>query len=414
MNGFLSLLADQAAQEPGMVEDVSRSDRPSFVEETRLFLEVTEEAIDEVDKEAEEEQQQASPTAQDPSRPKGPSRNHLKTLQAITKILLESPELDVQRLNSAWVRRTAHKPEELTDVECLVVVRIVKALSPYTPKRVKNSSGGTSPPTPNPASMIKVVLLSSHMLRYTCKYKLKFGFRMTFVNSILDEAKKGKRMKRGGHSQQPVQSTTNKNEQEQLAASNLRQAKETADTAFLDWLQREEELRTTRATRYALQRISTTRPNNDPPSNNANYDARPTWTKLCKLDTSVTTTLSDVTQSIRQYTVVTKNRFELLAAVDKLEECKSSEEQQQATIKLPPVHHITAPQMGDLAFTTKNQRQRERRLAADTPEADAARSTLGALSSTSINAVLTLEDVDHAQNTRRACRQPCRDFENTR
>ena len=97
-----------------------------------------------------------------------------------------------------------------------------------------------------------------------------------------------------------------------------------------------------------------------------------------------------------------------------MEERKSSEEQQQATIKLPPVHHIMAPQISDMAFTTKNQRRRERRLAADTPEADAARSALGALSSGSINAVSTLEDVDHAQNTCRACRQPCRDLENTR
>ncbi|KAF9551952.1 hypothetical protein EC957_000025 [Mortierella hygrophila] len=166
MNGLLSLLADQAAQEPGMVEDVSRSDSSSLVEETQLLLKVTEEALDEIN-EAEKEQQHVSPTAQDPSRPKEPSRNHLETLQSITKILLESPDLDVQRLNPAWVRRTAHKPEELTDVECLAVVRIVKALSLYTPKRVKNSSGGTSPPTSNPASMIKVVLLSNHMLRYT-------------------------------------------------------------------------------------------------------------------------------------------------------------------------------------------------------------------------------------------------------
>jgi hypothetical protein len=103
----------------------------------------------------------------DLARPKEPSQVHLKTLQAITKILLESPNLDVHRLNPAWVRRTAHKPEELTDAECQTVVWIVRALSPYTPKRVKNSSGGTSPPTPNPASMIKVVLLSNHMLRYT-------------------------------------------------------------------------------------------------------------------------------------------------------------------------------------------------------------------------------------------------------
>lgn len=148
--------------------------------------------------------------------------------------------------------------------------------------------------------------------------------------------------------QQPAQTTTNKNEEEQQATSDLRLARKTADTAFSDWLEREEELHTARATRYALQRISTTRPNNDPPSIKANYDARPTWTKpkgeaksenlyidclldavlanptrgigfdeddpgLCKLDTSITATLSDVTQSIRQYTVVTKNCFELLA-----------------------------------------------------------------------------------------------------
>ncbi|KAK3808256.1 MAG: hypothetical protein J3R72DRAFT_428373 [Linnemannia gamsii] len=358
-----------AAQEPGMVEDVSRPDRSFLGEEARLLLEVTEEALDEIDKEAEEEQQQASPTAQDPSRPKEPSRNHLKTLQAITKILLESPELDVQRLNPTWVRRTAHKPEELTDVECLAVVRIVKALSPYTPKRVKNSSGGTSSPTPNPASMIKVVLLSNHILRYTGYSQFTKRFAPAPSVASLHPVPLGAAAlydalcwKAPGHfdihdaNGKPISSVT-------IATKN----KEDTFANFFD-----------------MESIH----------------------KMCSK--------YKLKFGFRQHTVVTKNRFELLAAVDKLEECKSSEEQQQAAIKLPPVHHITAPQISDLAFTTKTQRRRERRLAADTPEADAARSALGALTSTSINAVSTLEDVDHAQNTRRACRQPCRDFENTR
>jgi hypothetical protein len=52
-----------------MVEEgdgASRSNRSNSVEETRLLLEVTEEALDEIDEEVEEEEeeQQAFPTAQ--------------------------------------------------------------------------------------------------------------------------------------------------------------------------------------------------------------------------------------------------------------------------------------------------------------------------------------------------------------
>ncbi|KAF9551953.1 hypothetical protein EC957_000026 [Mortierella hygrophila] len=279
-------------------------------------------------------------------------------------------------------------------------------------------------------------------IRKTCnKYKLKFCFRMTFVNrytvrllgemipegpnrgegtgspaiSVLDEAKKDKHMKRAGTdwsregrktgiSQQMAKQQLEDlkveikdNEEEQQAASNLLLARKTVDTAFLDWSQREE-LRTARATQYALQRISTTRPNNDPPSSKANYDARPTWTKLAGeaktenlyIDCLLDAVLADPTRGIGF------DADDPGLLVDKLEGRKSSEEQQQATIKLPPVHYITAPQISDMAFTTKNQRRRERRLAANTPETDAARSALGALSSGRINAVSTLEDVDHA------------------
>lgn len=179
-----------------------------MVEETRLILEITEEALGEVDKEAEEDEQkvqtgipgnQMEPTTAQhfgqmnvllmlpllliltnfglfdyiqqlslySPRPKEPSRAHLKAVQAVTKILLESPNLDVSRLNTAWVRRTAYKPEDFTDAERQTVVKLVKALGPYTPKRVPSSSGKTSPPTANAASMIRIVLLSNHILQYT-------------------------------------------------------------------------------------------------------------------------------------------------------------------------------------------------------------------------------------------------------
>ncbi|KAF8949157.1 hypothetical protein BGZ47_009831 [Haplosporangium gracile] len=62
---------------------------------------------------------------------------------------------------------------------------------------------------------------------------------------------------------------------------------------------------------------------------------------LSELDMSITTTLKGITKSIRQYSVLTKNRFELLMAVENLEESKSSQEQEEATVVLPPVHSIT-------------------------------------------------------------------------
>ncbi|KAF8934106.1 hypothetical protein BGZ47_010511, partial [Haplosporangium gracile] len=173
----------------------------------------------------------------------------------------------------------------------------------------------------------------------------------------------------------------------------------------------------------AAKGLSKIKPNYDPPSQQRSYEARPTWANsaaeaktenlfsdclldavladptraigfdaddpgLCKLDTSITTTLKAVTQSIRQYCVLTKNRFELLAAVENLEESKSSQEQEEATVVLPP------------------------RVAADTPEADATRSVLTDLSQNSINNVTTIEEVKASQEVRRQSRKPCRDFEN--
>ncbi|KAG9071356.1 hypothetical protein KI688_005567 [Linnemannia hyalina] len=512
------------------------------VMEARMMLEVMEDALDEVDEEAETEENQvqenqAQKDVSDTPQAKEPSRSHLKSIQAITKILLESPNLDVSQLNASWVRRTAYKPEDITDDQCYKVVRLVKALHPYTPKRVpKSSGGGTSPPTANAAAMIRIVLLSNHVLRYTgyteftrrfapapsvaslhpvplgaagiydtlcwkaannfdiydldrqpissivtatkhkdavfsnffdldainamCqKYKLRFRQRLTFVNrytirilgevipegvdrgdgapvvSVWDESRKDKTQKRTGidwsregartgitqqmaqerlvtmnneikdvetdqkakrdawvaadkdrheaavyqrqikqlSSQHPG-STTKANDskarrpdQEQDAYRELQAAQMISDAAFLDWMQKDDELRSMKATRYALQRIQKTRPNYDPPSNKEPLRADPTWTRpaveaktenlhidcllgavladpskaigfdgddpgLCKLDTSATTTLTGVTQSVRQYSVLTGNPFALLAEVDMLEEKKSKEEQAQATI----------------------------------------------------------------------------------
>jgi hypothetical protein len=139
--------------------------------------------------------------------------------------------------------------------------------------------------------------------------------------------------------------------QQQQAYQDLIQARRTAEILFLDWLKDDSRLRELRATRYALQKIAKTRPNTSLP-NSTPPPTQPTWTNpctenktesiridhllqgvanaksssgaprgialtsddpgLCTLNTYATTTLSHVTQAIRQYSVTTRNRFELL------------------------------------------------------------------------------------------------------
>jgi hypothetical protein len=140
--------------------------------------------------------------------------------------------------------------------------------------------------------------------------------------------------------------------QQRQAYQDLFQARRTTEILFLDWLKDDSRLRDLRATRYALQKIAKTRPNTSLP-NSTPPPTQPTWTNpcaenktesirvdhllqgvanaesssgtprgialtsddpgLCSLNTYATTTLSNVTQAIRQYSVTTRNRFELLS-----------------------------------------------------------------------------------------------------
>ncbi|KAF8927382.1 hypothetical protein BGZ47_002171 [Haplosporangium gracile] len=331
---LLSLLAGQAAQEPEVVREAhgeSAFVRPDLVEETHLILEHSEKALDEMDKKAVEEKQKAQTGIPDSLQPKEPSRAHQKAVQAIPKILMELPNLGVACLNTAWVRQTAHKPEDFTDVKCQTLVEVAKALDPYTPKRVPSSSGKTSSPTANAASMIRI------------------------------------------------------------AEMELRSARKAVDTSFLSWLQKDEELRIANATRYALQSLSRTKPNYDPPSQQRSYKARLTWvnpaaeakTENLFIDCLLDAVLADPTRAIGFD--VDGSGVSSSALVENFEESKSSQEQEEAIVVLPPVHSITTGQINNLSFTAKHQRRRQKRLAADTPEADATRSALADLPRNSIN-----------------------------
>jgi hypothetical protein len=81
-------------------------------------------------------------------------------------MLLESPKLE-QAPDINWVRKSCNEPDDFTQDECAAVVRIVGALRDYVPKRREKHDGGASPPEHNAATMIRVVLLSNHLLRYT-------------------------------------------------------------------------------------------------------------------------------------------------------------------------------------------------------------------------------------------------------
>ncbi|KAF9109264.1 hypothetical protein BGX30_008465, partial [Mortierella sp. GBA39] len=156
-------LGDQILAESSTNPDPSTKKQNML--ETITLLECTEEALDELDLEAEEEEE-AKRSTEDPSDPKEPSRSRLRAIQTVAKMLLESPKLE-QAPDINWVRKSCNDPDDFSELECAAIVRIVGTLRDYVPKRREKHDGGTSPPEHNAATMIRAVLLSNHLLRYT-------------------------------------------------------------------------------------------------------------------------------------------------------------------------------------------------------------------------------------------------------
>ncbi|KAF8962934.1 hypothetical protein BGZ46_001095, partial [Entomortierella lignicola] len=65
---------------------------------------------------------------------KEPSRERPKALQAILKMLLESPHI-YEAVDANWVRKTSHIKSDLTDNECRVVALLANELRPYVPQK---------------------------------------------------------------------------------------------------------------------------------------------------------------------------------------------------------------------------------------------------------------------------------------
>src|SRR5689334_2033882 len=94
---------------------------------------------------------------------KEPSRAHLKSIQAVTRMLLESPSLQ-GALTVDYVRACFHQPGLVSDMECDAVIETVQALRDYVPKRRLKTTGGTAPPTQHVATMIGVVLIANQVV----------------------------------------------------------------------------------------------------------------------------------------------------------------------------------------------------------------------------------------------------------
>ncbi|KAG0042938.1 hypothetical protein BGZ89_006699, partial [Linnemannia elongata] len=84
---------------------------------------------------------------------KEPSRAHLKSIQAVTRMLLESPTLQ-GALTVDYIRACFHQPGLVSDMECDAVIETVQALRDYVPRRRLKTTGGTAPPAQHIATMI--------------------------------------------------------------------------------------------------------------------------------------------------------------------------------------------------------------------------------------------------------------------
>ncbi|KAF9326569.1 hypothetical protein BGZ91_001874, partial [Linnemannia elongata] len=91
---------------------------------------------------------------------KDPSRAHLKSIQAVTRMLLESPTLQ-GALTVDYIRACFHQPDLVSDMECDAVIETVQALRDYVPRRRLKTTGGTAPPAQHVATTIGVVLIAN-------------------------------------------------------------------------------------------------------------------------------------------------------------------------------------------------------------------------------------------------------------
>ncbi|KAF9079434.1 hypothetical protein BGX27_006453, partial [Mortierella sp. AM989] len=98
---------------------------------------------------------------------KEPSRERLRALQAVLKLLLESPHIH-EVVDANWVRKTSHVKSDFTDSECEVVALLANALRPYVPhKRKTPDSSALQKAIPHIALRAPLVLIANSVMLAT-------------------------------------------------------------------------------------------------------------------------------------------------------------------------------------------------------------------------------------------------------
>ena len=93
---------------------------------------------------------------------KEPSRAHLRSLQAVLVMLLESPSLQ-EDVDANYVRKAGYINSNFTANECKVVARLANLLRPFVPKRRSSSDGSL----PHITLRVPIVLIANAVLRAT-------------------------------------------------------------------------------------------------------------------------------------------------------------------------------------------------------------------------------------------------------
>ncbi|KAF9109796.1 hypothetical protein BGX27_007170 [Mortierella sp. AM989] len=109
-------------------------------------------------------------TKDDSDSAKEPSRQRLRGLQAVLRILVESPNINF-RIEDDYVRTVSFEGEELTNRECSVVAALANILRPYFPKRLprRDGKGGYKEHIAHVTTRAPIVIISNAFLR-ACGY----------------------------------------------------------------------------------------------------------------------------------------------------------------------------------------------------------------------------------------------------
>lgn len=95
---------------------------------------------------------------------KEPNRQRLRALQAVLRMLLESPNIQ-ETINSKWVRESGFAKEDFTDRECEVVAQLANTLRPYVPRVKQDDEGRTIKPPAHVALRVPFVSIANSVVR---------------------------------------------------------------------------------------------------------------------------------------------------------------------------------------------------------------------------------------------------------